>query len=219
MQWTLAGNTKGFGHGINDGRPFWIGNFSTPDRAQVLFYYPSDDNWWLGTFSANQLQWTLAGNTKGFGHAISTDGRPFWIGNVSRFNSTYRNFYYLSSDLHVSKPVAKPDDDYTILYGKLRAAILSRHFALNKYFRTNLYYTTTQLYTDDRSLAGRWKVQSRGEDNPLMMSGMLLASLAAFDNISNLASAKEKEEKPGLDGIKAIPRLFLAQTWTQLYSL
>jgi hypothetical protein len=34
--WSFAGNTVGFGHGINDGRPFWIGNFSRADRAEVL---------------------------------------------------------------------------------------------------------------------------------------------------------------------------------------
>ena len=94
LNWSLAGNTKGFGHGINDGRPFWIGNFSSPSRADILFYFPGDDNWWLGTFAAgNQLQWKLAGNTKGFGHGIN-DGRPFWIGNFSRFNSSAPKFYY-----------------------------------------------------------------------------------------------------------------------------
>ena len=48
LNWSLAGNTAEFGHRINDGRPFWIGNFSKLDRAEVLFYYPADDNWWLG---------------------------------------------------------------------------------------------------------------------------------------------------------------------------
>ena len=42
------GNTFGFGHGINDGRPFWIGDFTGDGKADVLFYYPGDDNWWLG---------------------------------------------------------------------------------------------------------------------------------------------------------------------------
>ena len=56
----LAGNTKGFGHGINDGRPFWIGNFSTPNKADIIFYFPGDDNWWLGSYGTNnQLNITL----------------------------------------------------------------------------------------------------------------------------------------------------------------
>ena len=63
LQWTLAGNTAGFGHGINDGRPFWIGNFSLADRAQVLFYFPGDGNWWLGSHDGSKLQWSFAGNT------------------------------------------------------------------------------------------------------------------------------------------------------------
>ncbi len=43
--WSLVGNTAGFGHGINDGRPFWTGRFVRADRDSVLFYYPGDDNW------------------------------------------------------------------------------------------------------------------------------------------------------------------------------
>jgi hypothetical protein len=80
LQWSLAGNTASFGHRINDGRPFWIGRFSQSQRSEVLFYYPGDDNWWLGTYDGNQLQWSSAGNTAGFGHRIN-DGRPFWIGD------------------------------------------------------------------------------------------------------------------------------------------
>ena len=79
-QLVLVGNTAGFGHGINDGRPFWTGRFSRTDRDEVLFYYPGDDNWWLGTMANGQLNWALAGNTAGFGHGIN-DGRPFWIGD------------------------------------------------------------------------------------------------------------------------------------------
>jgi hypothetical protein len=48
--WALAGNTAGFGHAIDDGRPFRFGKFSRSDRLEVLFYFPGDGNWWLGTF-------------------------------------------------------------------------------------------------------------------------------------------------------------------------
>jgi hypothetical protein len=95
--WALIGNTKGFGHRINDGRPFWIGRFSTTDRDQVLFYYPGDDNWWLGTINGAQLSWTLVGNTKGFGHAIN-DGRPFWIGDFNGGGRADVLFYYPGDD-------------------------------------------------------------------------------------------------------------------------
>src|ERR1043165_3069246 len=95
--WSLAGNTAGFGHGINDGRPFWIGHFSRADRDEVLFYYPGDDNWWLGSYDGNQLVWSFAGNTAGFGHGIN-DGRPFWIGDFNGDGRSDILFYYPGDD-------------------------------------------------------------------------------------------------------------------------
>ncbi|HEV2719204.1 MAG TPA: hypothetical protein VG323_04230 [Thermoanaerobaculia bacterium] len=101
FQWSFAGNTAGFGHAINDGRPFWIGSFSpgAAGRSEVLFYFPGDDNWWLGTHDGTQLRWSLVGNTAGFGHAIN-DGRPFWTGNFSRRASGRSEilFYYPGDD-------------------------------------------------------------------------------------------------------------------------
>jgi hypothetical protein len=93
LNWGLIGNTAGFGHGINDGRPFWIGRFSRSDRDEVLFYYPGDDNWWLGTLDGGQLSWSPAGNTAGFGHGIN-DGRPFWIGPFGRSDCSQVLFYF-----------------------------------------------------------------------------------------------------------------------------
>jgi hypothetical protein len=78
LVWSLAGNTQNFGQ-VADGRPFWQGYFSALDRHQLVFYHPSDDNWWLGTVQGGQLQWSLAGNTAGFGPLA--DGRPFWVGD------------------------------------------------------------------------------------------------------------------------------------------
>lgn len=91
LQWTRCGNTRGFGN-VDDGRPFWTGNFSNTSQAEVLFYYPGDHNWWLGRLTGGQLQWSLVGNTAGFGRV--SDGRPFWIGD---FNGNGRSdvlFYY-----------------------------------------------------------------------------------------------------------------------------
>ncbi len=48
MDWTLAGNTVGFGHNIDAGRPYWVGDFTGTGETSVLSYYPGDDNWWLG---------------------------------------------------------------------------------------------------------------------------------------------------------------------------
>ena len=89
--WSFAGNTNGFGQ-VWDGRPFWTGNFSRSDRTEVLFYHPGDGNWWLGTHDGNQLSWSFAGNTNGFGRL--DDGRPFWVGNFSRGDRAEVLFYH-----------------------------------------------------------------------------------------------------------------------------
>ncbi len=91
LQWSFAGNTAGFGH-VADGRPFWVGNFSRPDRREILFYYPGDRNWWLGTHDGGQLRWSLAGNTAGFGQVW--DGRPFWIGDFTGDGRSDVLFYF-----------------------------------------------------------------------------------------------------------------------------
>ena len=97
LVWTMVGNTAGFGHAINDGRPFWVGDFTGDGRADVLFYYPGDDNWFLGTIQNGQLGWTLVGNTAGFGHGIN-DGRPFWVGDFTGDGRADVLFYYPGDD-------------------------------------------------------------------------------------------------------------------------
>ena len=62
LAWSHAGNTAGFGHAINDGRPFWVGDFTGDGRADVLFHFRGDLNWWRGSVSGTTLGWTLAGN-------------------------------------------------------------------------------------------------------------------------------------------------------------
>lgn len=71
---------EGFGN-VADGRPFWIGDFSGDGRTDGLFYFPGDENWWLGRFdAAGNLTWNLAGNTAGFGQVW--DGRPYLLGQA-----------------------------------------------------------------------------------------------------------------------------------------
>jgi hypothetical protein len=75
-----------------DGRPFWTGDFTGSGKADILFYYPGDHNWWLGQFTGTQLTWSLAGNTAGFGQVW--DGRPFWTGDFTGSGKTDVMFFY-----------------------------------------------------------------------------------------------------------------------------
>jgi kumamolisin len=90
MIWRLVGNTAGFGQ-VWDGRPFWTGDFSGVGHAQVMFYYPGDSNWWLGTVGGGQLGWQLVGNTSGFGNI---SGDRFWTGDLSGVGHAQVMFYY-----------------------------------------------------------------------------------------------------------------------------
>jgi hypothetical protein len=90
LAWKLVDNTTGFGN-VWDGRPFYVGNFSRTDRSQLLFYYPGDSNWWLGTYDGATIGWTLAGNTLGFGNL--THGQPFLIDDFNSDQKTDVMFY------------------------------------------------------------------------------------------------------------------------------
>jgi hypothetical protein len=91
LGWAALGNTTGFGD-IADGRPVWTGAFSTPGHDQVLFYFPGDGNWWLGTPGAAGLAWAYVGNTTGFGNLA--DGRPVWTADFTGSGTTDVLFYY-----------------------------------------------------------------------------------------------------------------------------
>ncbi|WP_344252439.1 M12 family metallopeptidase, partial [Terrabacter carboxydivorans] len=60
LTFTLVGDTSGFGD-LDDGRPFWVGDFTGNGTTDVLFYYPGDDNWWLGTMNGGALTWSFVG--------------------------------------------------------------------------------------------------------------------------------------------------------------
>jgi hypothetical protein len=96
LTFTLVGDTTGFGD-LDDGRPFWVGDFTGNGTTDVLFYYPGDDNWWLGSMVGGALTWSFVGNTAGFGHGIN-DGRPFWVGDFTGNGTTDVLFYYPGDD-------------------------------------------------------------------------------------------------------------------------
>ena len=59
LKWSKVCNTSGFGN-LNDGRPFWTGDFLGSGQTDLLFFSSADNHWWLGHFSVSQLNWTLA---------------------------------------------------------------------------------------------------------------------------------------------------------------
>ena len=90
LNWTRAGNTSGKFGGPNfgniDGNRFFTGDFTGSGKTEVMFHVPPPDgNWWLGTCTGSQLNWTLAGNTSGkngpnFGNIAPN---PFFTGDFT----------------------------------------------------------------------------------------------------------------------------------------
>jgi kumamolisin len=116
LTWQFAGNTAGFGN-IWDGRPFWTGDFTGAGHSQIMFYYPGDSNWWLGTIGNNgQLAWPLVGNTARFGNLA--DGRRFWTGNFTGVGHNQIMFYD-SSDNNWWLGTIWPPGDPVRTYTKL----------------------------------------------------------------------------------------------------
>jgi hypothetical protein len=78
--WKLVHNSQGFGQ-VADGRPFWTGDFDGIGHAEIMFHYPSDGNWFVGSIrSDGMLQWRLAGNTKALGQVT---GGQSWVGGFT----------------------------------------------------------------------------------------------------------------------------------------
>ncbi|MCA8969250.1 MAG: VCBS repeat-containing protein [Planctomycetes bacterium] len=79
LEWKRISAIAHFGN-IGDGRPLWSEDFDGDGKTDVLFYYPGDHSWWLGRSTGEKLEWTLAGNTAGFGNL--DDGRPMFVLDV-----------------------------------------------------------------------------------------------------------------------------------------
>ena len=75
-----VGNTRGFGNLADGKHPAWVGDFTGSGKAQVLFNYVGDGNWWLGSLAGGQLSFAKVGNTLGFGH-LADGSHPSWVGD------------------------------------------------------------------------------------------------------------------------------------------
>ena len=87
FDFTRVGNTTGFGQ-VDDGRPFWVGDFGGVGRSQILFYYPGNGDWQLGTVDLTKqpaLQWSSLGHTRPPGSPDLGDSSkyPTWVGNFT----------------------------------------------------------------------------------------------------------------------------------------
>jgi pimeloyl-ACP methyl ester carboxylesterase len=62
------------------GSLFLRGDFAKLGHAQMLLYHPGDNNWWLAALTNGNLQWSLVGNTNGFGN---TRNFPTWTADFT----------------------------------------------------------------------------------------------------------------------------------------
>ncbi|MGK3958415.1 membrane dipeptidase [Arthrobacter sp. R4] len=93
IHYTPAGNTNGFQGGEKVSKT-WCADFSGGGKSEVLFWYPGDQNYWLGQFLGEKIDYSLgpAGNTAGFGGAESSS--LFWIGKFTDSPGTDLLFWH-----------------------------------------------------------------------------------------------------------------------------
>jgi hypothetical protein len=80
-------NTAGFGDLADGAHPAWVGDFTGSGKTELLINYVGDGNWWLGTFTGNQLTFANVANTKGFGN-IADGAHPAWVGDFTGSGKT-----------------------------------------------------------------------------------------------------------------------------------
>jgi len=94
ISFTRVGNTVGFGDLADGAHPSWVGDFTGSGKAEILFNYVGDGNWWLGTFTGNQIGFTKAGNTVGFGN-LADGAHPSWVGDFTGSGKAEMLFNYV----------------------------------------------------------------------------------------------------------------------------
>ena len=79
LGWAKAGTT-GFGYDQSN-HPTWVADFTGAGKSQILFCWPADQNWWLGTFTGPNLGWAKAGNTASQFRYDQSD--PTWVADFT----------------------------------------------------------------------------------------------------------------------------------------
>ena len=93
LRWTRVSNTLGFGNLLDGRHPLWQSDFGGEGRDSLLFHYANDGNWWHARLNGTTMQWSLAGNTRGFGDLL--DGRhSIWLGRFGGAPTTDVLMYY-----------------------------------------------------------------------------------------------------------------------------
>jgi hypothetical protein len=89
ITFTSLGNSAGFGNTAAD--PTFIGDFSGVGKDQVLYYFPGDEGWSLGTIAKGKITFSSLGNSAGFGN---TAGDPTFIGDFSGVGKDQVLYYF-----------------------------------------------------------------------------------------------------------------------------
>jgi hypothetical protein len=93
LQWSVAGNTRGFGDLTRPAIRFFTGDFTGDGKTDMLFYCANDGNWWLGRSTGTELQWSVAGNTARFGDLTRDNVRLFELADSTGDGRTDMLFY------------------------------------------------------------------------------------------------------------------------------
>ena len=88
LSWSVVAQTRnpaGINFGDISHDPMWTGDFTGAGHDQLLFYSPGDGHWWLGSWAAGHLSWSLVAKTRNligtnFG---DTSHDPTWIGDFT----------------------------------------------------------------------------------------------------------------------------------------
>jgi hypothetical protein len=75
LTWSKMSTTSGYGNLLDGSHALYTGDFDGNGKADVLFYYNGDGNWWLGASDGTALNWKNLGSTSSYGNLLASDHR------------------------------------------------------------------------------------------------------------------------------------------------